>query len=371
MNEKEIAEIRRRFKEDRNNISVIRGCYVNTDHEIISGFKQSVAMLTVEEYEKYLAIFRKTLSGTPQKNLIDIQFTSNAVLYSPQHQLLMKLKDSRLTDDEAVKMFFDSVISSLPNDDNYLLLLMSDTYDLPSNGKDEDSTEIFSYIVCCACPVHNSKPSLSYSDDDKVFHNSRLIRQVSMPDFGFMFPAYENHAANIYSSLYYTRDGSLSGGDFARSAFDCELPMPAKEQRSTFCSVLEKSLGDSCSLDVVQTVGDRLNDIIEEHKQDKEEPLTFSKHFVRSALETCGVEDEKITSFEKMFDEEFGNNAELSPKNIVGNGRTELRTPDVVINVTAGKGDLVETRVINGSKYILVRADAGVEVNGVNISIGE
>lgn len=371
MNEKDIGEIRRRFKADKNNISTICGCYVNTQHEVISGFKQSTAMLTAEVYEKYLAIFKKTLSGTLGKHLIDINFETNAVLYSQQHKLLMRLKESRLQDDEAVKTFFDAVISSLPDDDNYLLLLMSDTYDIPPADKNMDSTEVFSYIICCACPVHNSKPSLSYSDDDKVFHNSRLIRQVSMPDFGFMFPAFDNRSANIYSSLYYTRDGGLGGSGFAKCAFDVELPMSAKDQKSTFCSVLERALGDSCSLDVVQTVGDRLGDMIEEHKHDREEPLTFSKHFVRSALESCGVGDEKLTSFEGMFDEEFGNNAEISPKNIVGNGRTEIRTPDVVINVSAGKGDLIETRVINGSKYILVRADSGVEVNGINIKIDE
>ena len=31
--------------------------------------------------------------------------------------------------------------------------------------------------------------------------------------------------------------------------------------------------------------------------------------------------------------------------------------------------DLIETRVINGTKYILICAEEGVEVNGVNIRI--
>lgn len=32
--------------------------------------------------------------------------------------------------------------------------------------------------------------------------------------------------------------------------------------------------------------------------------------------------------------------------------------------------DLIETRMINGSRYILIPADAGVEVNGVNVTVG-
>ena len=37
--------------------------------------------------------------------------------------------------------------------------------------------------------------------------------------------------------------------------------------------------------------------------------------------------------------------------------------------VSPEKKDLVETRVIDGVKFILVRADGGVELNGVNIEI--
>lgn len=40
-----------------------------------------------------------------------------------------------------------------------------------------------------------------------------------------------------------------------------------------------------------------------------------------------------------------------------------------MIRVSPERGDLVETRVIDGVKYILIRADEGVEVNGVDVNI--
>ena len=49
----------------------------------------------------------------------------------------------------------------------------------------------------------------------------------------------------------------------------------------------------------------------------------------------------------------------------------ELRCPDVTIQVNPERGDLVETRVIDGVRYILIRAEEGVEVNGVEVKIGE
>ena len=51
MNEKEVAEIRRRFRPDKSNITCVRGCYVNDKHEIVSEFRQSLALTPQEEAE--------------------------------------------------------------------------------------------------------------------------------------------------------------------------------------------------------------------------------------------------------------------------------------------------------------------------------
>ena len=72
MNEKEIAEIRRRFRPDKSNIERIRGCYVNDQREIVSEFSQSLGLMPQQESEELLAILKKTLSGTVGKNLINI-----------------------------------------------------------------------------------------------------------------------------------------------------------------------------------------------------------------------------------------------------------------------------------------------------------
>ena len=46
----------------------------------------------------------------------------------------------------------------------------------------------------------------------------------------------------------------------------------------------------------------------------------------------------------------------------------EVRTPDVVIRVNPERAELVETRIIDGVKYILIRADDGAEVNGIDVT---
>ena len=63
MNEREVGEIRRRFKPERNSFSHIRGCYVNELGHIVSQFDQSLAMMSQDETELFLSVLRKTLSG--------------------------------------------------------------------------------------------------------------------------------------------------------------------------------------------------------------------------------------------------------------------------------------------------------------------
>ena len=45
MNQKELAEIRRRFRAEKSDMVRIRGCYVNERGEIVSEFFQSIGML--------------------------------------------------------------------------------------------------------------------------------------------------------------------------------------------------------------------------------------------------------------------------------------------------------------------------------------
>lgn len=168
MNLKEISELRRRFRMDRNAISRIYGCFVNSSREIVSYIDESMGILPQDEAEKYLNLLKKTLSGKLGKNLIDIIFSTEQVADSDEHRLLMALRDSELKDGEIREEFYQKIINSLDlGDSNYLILLAYDTYDVPHKNKNDEmdadaSDAIFSYVVCCACPVKERKAELGF-----------------------------------------------------------------------------------------------------------------------------------------------------------------------------------------------------------------
>ena len=375
MNEREVAEIRRRFRPEKSNITHIRGCYVNEQGEIVSQFDQSVALMPQEEAEKMLAILKRALSGTLGKNLIDITFATRQVVDSEEHGLLMALRGSSLGDAAAVEAFYQRVIAAVHREGSYLILLACDPYDVPYRSKDGErqddaSGEVFSYILCCLCPVKPVKPALCYDVPENLFRSARADWLVAPPELGFLFPAFDDRSANIYNALYYTRDPAENHPEFVDAVFCTEVPPPAEEQKETFQSILGESLEDECNYEVVQAVRDQLCGMIEEDKANKEaEPLTVSKRTVKGVLAACGVSEEHVEAFDRRYDETFGAQTEVRPRNLVDTRRLEVRTPDVTIQVNPERSDLIETKMINGAKYILIRAEGGVEVNGVGIHI--
>jgi len=375
MNQREVSELRRRFRPEYSNITAIRGCYVSDRREILSQFTQSIALMLEDEKEKLLAVMKKTLSGTLGRNLMDITFATRQVVDSTEHKLLMRLRDSALKDDEAAEAFFQKVSQAVSMDCNYLILLAYDAYDVPYKGKDglsspDSGDQVFSYITCCICPVKLNKSALSYHSSEAAFHNSKTDWIVAAPEMGFLFPAFDNRSTNLYGALYYTRSLTDDHAPFIDAVFAQEPPMPAAAQQETFRSILGSTLDQDCSLPVVQAVHAQISGIIEDYKAggDKE-PLVITKPEMNHVLLSSGVSEERVEAFGKEFDAAFGEHADLSPQNLVDVKHFNLTTPEVKITVDPAHRDLIETRILGGAKYILIRAEEGVEVNGVPVHI--
>ena len=377
MNTKEIGEIRRHLRRDRSNITKLYGCYVNDNKEIISEFALSTGMMSENEGEKYFAQLKRVLSGSIGKNLIDINFTTAQVADSEEHRLLMELRKCSCSDEALREEFWNKVISTVSLDSAYLVLLGCDRYDVPFKSKDDEnpsdnSDEVFTFLVCAVCPVKQTQPKLHYVPEEKQFHDGGMQNVVSAPELGFLFPAFDNRSTNIYNALYYTHSAKESHEAFVDAVFHTNIPKPAHEQKVSFAAVLGGALGEECSLDVVQSVHDEICQRIAMHKEARvADPLLVNKEDVKAVLSTCGVTEPQIAKFSIEYDEVFGHEADVHPKNIIDDRHFEIKTPDVSIKVAPDRADLIETRVIGGVKYILIPADETVEVNGVSIHISE
>jgi hypothetical protein len=218
--------------------------------------------------------------------------------------------------------------------------------------------------------VKQTKPTLHYIPEEKVFHDGGITNVVAAPELGFLFPAFDSRSTNIYNALYYTHSPKESHEAFVDAVFHTQIPKPAAEQKKSFEALLTRALDEECSLDVVQNVHNQLCQCIELHKESRvPDALLVDKNTVRNVLSTCGISDPHIEKFSQEYDEAFGEDSLLHPKNIIDTNRFEIKTPDISIKVAPDKADLIETRTIGGVKYLMICAEEDVEVNGVSIHI--
>ena len=373
MTEKELREIKRRFRPERSNIAKIVGCFVNENKQIIYRISQPIEFSETAVSERLLTSMKKVLSGSLGTNINEISFSTKQVLESEEHKLLMTLREKRLSDTQSLEAFYRKVIDSLSIEGNYVILLANDIYDVFEYGKDKEkgeSGEVFSYIICAVCPIKNMPEALSFKEAECEFRALSISGILGSAELGFMFPAFDDRKTNIYGALYYTRSLSENYPAFTESIFATEPTMPPKAQKATFAGCLSDALGEECSYEVVRSVHAQIGEMTEAHKESKDpEPLTITKATVKEILENSGVAGEKIEKLDKIFDEEFGPNAVLRPKNIVAEKKFEIETPEVKIKIDPEHRDLVSTQVINNVKYVMIRVDGAVELNGININI--
>lgn len=370
MNKKEVTEIKKQYTPNHCAITRICGCYVDGEKEKKTTFKEAFLSLPEEEMFKYFDLFRKSLSGSIGKNLLNMEFPLSAEEEGGTQHALLKLRDSRLTDEHLLNEFYTRVIDSYDYGENYLILLIHSVYDIPGKSSDgsemfDASDEVFDYIHCVICPVKLSKPALSYFAEDNIFHERIRDWIVETPDAGFIFPAFNDRSTDIHGLLYYSKNAENLGNGLTENLLGCVPPLTAGTQKEAFRILIEETLAETCSYDVVKNIHENLNELIEQHA-DNPEPLELDKAEVKYLFQKSGVDSEQMETFDQQFDAAAGENKTLLASNVASTKKFEIKTAEITIQVQPEFADLVETRVIDGRTCIVIGVDDHVEINGIN-----
>lgn len=372
MNKKEISEIKRLFTPDRTPITRICGCYVDADKNKKTKMKEAFLSLSDEEMFKYFEILKKTLSGTIGRNLLDMEFPLTEEAGGGAQEYLMRLKKSRLKDDELIDEFYDKIIENFLYPENYYIVIVHGAYDIPKKASDgiemfDASDDVYEFILCSICPVRLTKPGLCYNEDTNAIEERIRDWFVEVPVTGFLFPAFTDRNTDIHSVLYYSKNPEELNADFARLLLGCELPLSASSQKEAFNTLISETLQNECTYETVRTIHQELNDLLDERKDDPNPPA-LDKNDVKRLLMENGATEETLEHFDDEFEQSGGNNqTALYVSNVINRRKFEIRTPNIVISVKPECADLVETRMLDGRPYFVIPADDSVEVNGIPV----
>lgn len=374
MTQKELGELRRHWTPDRAAVTTIYGCYVNAARQIVSYLDESVELMPEEERDTYFGLLKKSLSGSLGRNLIDIVFSSQQVMHGEEHALLMKLRRERLGDAAAREELYQKIIASVdPGETGYVILLACDTYDVPHKGKDEanlGSESQFTYLLCAVCYTRLLRQEMQFYPAANEFHLSPGGQVMGPNEMGFLFPAFDSRAANIYNALFYTRDSADIHGDFISGVFNTALELSAEEQREAFEEALTQTLGEDCGFGLVQSVNERLANQIKEHKEEKiPEPLALQPGDIGAILADCGVAPEKVDAFTRRCTERLGEGTSIRPENVIDSKKFVIKTDALTVSLTPEESFRLETRVIDGRKCLVIPVGDTVEINGMETSV--
>lgn len=373
MNKKEIAEIKKQFTPENCAITRICGCYVDGDKNKKTKLKEAFLSLPDEEMFKYFDIFKKTLSGRLGKNLMNLDFPLEQEKESGTQEFLMKLRASKLTDNELLDEFYDKVIEHYDYPENYYIILIHAVYDIPGKASDgtnmdDASEEIYEYVLCSICPVSLSKPGLSYNAEENNIQDRVRDWVVGKPEVGFLFPAFNDRNTDIHSTLYYDKNIKNIHAVFVENILGTPVPMASEDEKGWFLAfineVFEKDKTFGFSENLVEAL-----EYAKEIMKDDPTVTTISCEEMKTILEKCGVPDEKLKDFKEDWDCYF--TEPLILDNIHNSKAAKILTPDATICISPERIKLVELQEVNGVPSLVIPVNGRLEVNGIEINLKE
>ncbi len=371
MNKKDISEIKKLFTPTHCAITRINGCYVDAEKNQRMKMKEAFLSLPEEEMFKYFNIFRKTLSGSIGKNIMNMEFPLDQEMEGGTQEFLLKLRDSELKDEELIEEFYQKVMDTYIYGENYYIILIHGAYDIPGRASDnldmDDASDyVYNFILCSICPVKLSKPGLCYNSETNHMENRIQDWLVDSPDIGFLFPAFSERTPDIHNLLYHAKNPEVLQSDIIDQLLGCQTPLSAKTQKETFQTLVEETLDNTCDFETVMNIHENLGAMIEEQKDDPE-PFTLDKQDVKKLFADSGVENEKLEEFDTHYEAVTDEDSNFIASNLTNAKNYEIKTPDVVIKIAPEKAQLVETKMIDGVPYIMIEATDQVEINGIMV----
>ena len=326
----DVLELRRRLKKTECTFGRMCGCYVNSGKQVVLKFSEAFSELEEDEFYKYLEIAKKALSGTLGSNLLELEFDRSEVAMEHQKYLLA-LKESKLAGEELLDRLYEQIIEQYAYPGNYLILVYH-IYDVPSkatSGEEQDeSEEIYEYILCAICPVELSKPALGYHEDENRIGARVRDWVVGLPDLGFVYPAFANRGSDVNAVMYYVKTGKSSHPELVEQVLGCVPQRTAAEDKQAFRSVVLDAFGedeeqaDAAFFQIQKTI----SGMVAEREEDESLPPVSLTAETLSGLATEAEVPEKVREqIEKSYAHVFGDTPPVAD-NVLDNKLVEEGT---------------------------------------------
>lgn len=378
MNKKEIAAIRRQFKLDNEymQINTIFNVYVQKETgDVYHHESQPFELLDRESQELFFVNFKKVLTGQLDAKLFELRFKSG-VENSTQTLLFEGLRaDDKEDWKDYMLEIVDKMFTHTVYDFDTVVTFIIGEYRKPVKGRSEASGEggndnVYEnpFILCSLNKTKLPETALVFDYIEKEFKaNSNVdpIINLTTPLTGFLFPTFNDGAADVNHILYNSGKVNQPNEVFIDEILDCEAITTGIEDKDCFELIVSKVAGDKVNPDVISNIYNEIDRRVQESEdeEDDEDPIVNYRD-VEKILTTSGIddveEDAVKEAFKTVIDDEHhtfkANN--LMPRSV--------KIDTEVAKLTIKPEHLANMKYImyEGKKCLLLEINEDIEIEG-------
>lgn len=287
-------------------------------------------------------------------------------------EFLMRIRASRLKNDELLDEFYDKVIENYDYHENYYIVLIHAVYDVPGKASDgtemhDASEEIYEHILCSICPVNLSKAGLSYDAAENNIKDRIRDWVVSRPETGFLFPVFNDRSTDIHGTLYFNKNIKNIHPDFIENVLGTPIPRIPGNEINVFSDFIMDNFERNTTFNFAESLVESLQEV-REQKKDIPEMVTVSCDEMEQIFGYCGVPDEKLSDFKENWEMYFSNEP-VALDNIHNSKTAKIVTPDATICIQPDKIALIELKEINGVPSLVIPVNGELKINGIEVEL--
>ncbi|ANU15531.1 DUF4317 domain-containing protein [Planococcus halocryophilus] len=390
MNNKDIADIRKRFKLDSELLKItdIYNVYIQQESsEIYHEESRSFSLLDREQQELFLANFKKVLGGKLDIKLFEVKFQPQEEGQTDHTQhLLYEGLESKVSAEwkENMQQIALKMVQDVQYEKDIVVTFIRGNYHKTTKRKSDESEMDFRdetyttpFILSSMNQTELPKSSLVFDFMEKEFKSNVLVDPViklSSPIGGFLFPSFTDNAADINHVLYAASKANKPDFQFIENVLNGDEIVTAEEDKAVFEEIIKAVIGDEVDSRTLAGVYDEINQMLvieaESDDDDEETPMMDVKE-VERVLKASGMKDISTEKVERAFQQVVEDKTyEMKASHIVPSYTSKsIKISTKVADIAINPQDLRYVKQVNynGKRCVLIEVEEDTMIEGFKL----
>lgn len=373
MNKKELNEIKKQLKYE-NEALYLKGIQEGygrcNDGEPVVRFTRLIngETLEKEEGELFFDIFKKSLSGTYGKNLIEYGFDRNIPESKALQETFFAYKDgSLLIQEQFEQLVKDLLVKGDYRNPVYITAGIFE-YAAPALNKNNEILEensVFRFMIVAISEAKLTEIGLYYNHETNEVQRkvNDEMQIVTPPLDAFLYPSFSGRASDVNHFLYHAKSAKKPNIDLIEDYFHIPFVSSAPEQAEGFAKVIADIFPNGMDTKTALKFHENLSDYIDENNNE-DSMVMMDKTRIKDLLVASGAPDENMRFFDSSFSKIL-EDQEVAAVNLMETGKVSFKAPSISISVRDDALEYVKTKTIDGHPCLVIEMNDGLEISGL------